>query len=613
MFVRIWKKRMNKIKKLTKKIFYAFFCVICLLSVFSSCSKSSKKKSFISSLNSIDALIQQGFYSDAVNEISKLEKTAFNSWTQLGIVKRYLKLSETDRAQKFLLECLKKNPENLEIRSVLTNLYLEKKDFDNAVFYGKELKGSKFGSLYSEAVFSKVLNSEKDSSALFSMDFYSEYFDAYQGSKNQAWLVNCALLNLISGNYESAKKLSPENAENPFFWALCNFDAEDYGNSIFYSDIALSSNKHIDLKLDSYLTSILSDCYVFLSDYDSAEVVRENFIERIQNSSSYDYPELPVILTNSAVWNFDKQNYESAFDLILLTLNNFPDFFPALSVYADFSYKTDVSKTESFQQRELRDYGMASLEMEKYDNRLKIPFSDVVFRVNKSLEKLKTPELYLLSYDLKYKNQKNYSVNEKTSDLYKMIERNSVENEIPSVLLTYAVQFLISVNKLDEAWNLLSKSVCAKYGFDEDENFWKNVILNSSSIEFLQLEFLAYFAALKHLKREAFALYEHCVYECYNSEEDFYISAQVSDESCINLSDIYFANGELDKALKLYAKLTGRVNDSYLKSLIYYRISMIYFSKKDFFNAKLNADYAVSINSRNVEAKFLLSQIENKK
>ena len=613
MFVRIWKKRMNKIKKLTKKIFYAFFCVICLLSVFSSCSKSSKKKSFISSLNSIDALIQQGFYSDAVNEISKLEKTAFNSWTQLGIVKRYLKIAETDRAQKFLLECLKKNPENLEIRSVLTNLYLEKKDFDNAVFYGKELKGSKFGSLYSEAVFSKVLNSEKDSSALFSMDFYSEYFDAYQGSKNQAWLVNCALLNLISGNYESAKKLSPESAENPFFWALCNFDAEDYGNSIFYSDIALSSNKHIDLKLDSYLTSILSDCYVFLSDYDSAEVVRENFIDRIQNSSSYDYPELPVILTNSAVWNFDKQNYESAFDLILLTLNNFPDFFPALSVYADFSYKTDVSKTESFQQRELRDYGMASLEMEKYDNRLKIPFSDVVFRVNKSLEKLKTPELYLLSYDLKYKNQKNYSVNEKTSDLYKMIERNSVENEIPSVLLNYAVQFLISVNKLDEAWNLLSKSVCTKYGFDEDENFWKNVILNSSSIEFLQLEFLAYFAALKHLKREALALYEHCVYECYNSEEDFYISAQVSDESCINLSDIYFANGELDKALKLYAKLTGRVNDSYLKSLIYYRISMIYFSKKDFFNAKLNADYAVSINSRNVEAKFLLSQIENKK
>ena len=155
------------------------------------------------------------------------------------------------------------------------------------------------------------------------MDFYSEYFDAYQGSKNQAWLVNCALLNLISGNYESAKKLSPENAENPFFWALCNFDAEDYGNSIFYSDIALSSNKHIDLKLDSYLTSILSDCYVFLSDYDSAEVVRENFIDRIQNSSSYDYPELPVILTNSAVWNFDKENYESAFDLILLTLNIF--------------------------------------------------------------------------------------------------------------------------------------------------------------------------------------------------------------------------------------------------------------------------------------------------
>ena len=158
---------MNKIKKLTKKIFYAFFCVICLMSVFSSCSKSSKKKSFVSSLDSIDALIQQGFYSDAVNELRKLEKTAFNSWTQLGIVKRYLKISETDYAEDFLLECVKKNPGNLEIRSVLTSIYLNKKDFDNAVFYGKELKGSKFGSLYSEAVFSKVLNSEKDNNVLF--------------------------------------------------------------------------------------------------------------------------------------------------------------------------------------------------------------------------------------------------------------------------------------------------------------------------------------------------------------------------------------------------------------------------------------------------------------
>ena len=604
---------MNKIKKLTKKIFYAFFCVICLMSVFSSCSKSSKKKSFVSSLDSIDALIQQGFYSDAANELRKLEKTAFNSWTQLGIVKRYLKISETDYAEDFLLECVKKNPGNLEIRSILTSIYLNKKDFDNAVFYGKELKGSKFGSLYSEAVFSKVLNSEKDNNVLFSMDFYSEYFDAYEGSKNQAWLVNCALLNLISGKYESAKKLSPENPENPFFWALCNFDAEDYGNSIFYSDLALSSDKNSDLKLHSYLTSLLSDCYVFLSDYDLAETVRENFIKRIKNSASHDYAELPVILTNSAVWNFDKGNYESAFDLILFTLNNFPDYFPALSVYANFSYKTDVSKTESVQQRELRDYGMASLEMEKYDNRLKIPFSDVVFRVEKSLENLKTPHLYLLSYDLKYKNQKNYSVNEKIADLYKMLERNSFENEIPPVLLNYAVQFLISVDKQDEAWNLLSKSVCSKFGFDEDENFWKNVILNSSSIEFLQLEFFAYFASLKHLKKEALALYEHCVYECYNSQDDFYISSQVSDESCINLADIYFANGEEKKALNLYAKLTGRVNDSYLKSLIYYRISMIYFSKKDLFNAKLNADYAVSINSRNFDAKFLLTQIENQK
>ncbi len=606
---------MHKVKKLAEKlsilIFFAFF-----LSVFASCSKSTQKKSFISSLDSVDALIKQGFYSDALKELKSLEKNAFNSWTVLGLTKRYLKISENESAKSLLISFYKKN-KNPEVCAILTNLFLKDNDFENAISYGKNLIGTKYGSFYSEAVFSSALKNQQNEDSYFSSDFYSVYFDAFTGSQNQAWLQNCAVLNLLEGKYSEALKLSPENAKNPYFWSLVNFDGEHFAESAFYGENFVQNLKikNENLKDFGKIVCLISDSYNYLADFSGAQKIRQKYIET-ENIKKFDAENIftPIIYTNSAIFEFQNKNYQEAKDLIIDVLNYFPDNFSALCVYADFSNKTNEQKSESFEQKTLHDYGMASLEMEKYENRVKIPFSDVISRVSSSLKQKKSVELEILYFDLVYAKSKKYSLQEKTFELYKILENNQISKNIyPDFLVNYAVDFFLSNKKTEEAQNLLYNFIFSKYNFLPEEDFWKNVISNMEKINLKQVEYLAYFALLQELEQESLVLSEYCAYDYFNSFDDFALSSKISKFSAINLGDIYYSSGKVSSAIKLYSKLTGIVQDEGLKSLIFYRIAKIYYDQKDFINAKINAQYSVSLNIRNVEAKFLLTRLEKEK
>lgn len=604
---------MHKILKLAEK-YSLFLFLIIFLSVFYSCSKSSQKKSFISSLDEVDALIKQGFYEDAVFNLEKLEKNAYNSWSQLGIVKRYLKLSEIKNAEEFLLKSLKNNPKNMEICAVLTDLYLNQKNYDSAIQYGKNLSDSKYGSLYSEAIFSKAIEDKKKLDYFYSEDLFDLYFKAYETSMNQVWLQNCAVFYLLNGNYSKAQELSPEKAENLLFWILVNYDSAHYGDTIFYGNEFIKKNSITD-KNYAEIVSLVSDSYFYLLDLNSSQKVREDFI-KLQNSYKIDKENIfiPIIYTNSAVWQFEFNNRKEAFSEILTVLNNFPDYFNALSVYADFSYKSNLIKEESSEQKLLRDYGIATLEMEKFEKSLKIPFSDVIFRVKSAMEKNNSYQIQILNFDLLTAKNQAKTQTEKISELYNLLEKNQLgQNSYPDEILNYSVNFLLNNNKTEEAQNLFYNFIYEKYNFSVDEYFWKSVLLNIKNIDLSNLELLAFFAAFENRKNESLALYEYVVYEYFNSINDFVISSNISTNSVINLADIYYSTGKTENALKLYSKLTGKINDHLLKSLVFYRISKIYFDKNDFINAKINADYAISLNPRNVDAKYLVSLIENLK
>src|SRR5574344_416836 len=89
-----------------------------------SCSSHSESTSFISALDEIDNYISLGDTEEAVSLLNKISKKTFNSFSTLGVYKRYMTLGEKTLAEKSLIKGLKKQPNNLEMTAVYTNFLL---------------------------------------------------------------------------------------------------------------------------------------------------------------------------------------------------------------------------------------------------------------------------------------------------------------------------------------------------------------------------------------------------------------------------------------------------------------------------------------------------------
>ena len=51
----------------------------------------------------------------ALKELKKAEKRAYDSWSYIGIYKRYINIGDSLRAEKLLKKALKKNADNEEL------------------------------------------------------------------------------------------------------------------------------------------------------------------------------------------------------------------------------------------------------------------------------------------------------------------------------------------------------------------------------------------------------------------------------------------------------------------------------------------------------------------
>ncbi|WP_288751806.1 tetratricopeptide repeat protein, partial [uncultured Treponema sp.] len=111
----------------------------------------------MSALDEIDALISQQQYKEALKELGKIEKKAYGSWPQLGVFRRYAQIGENARAEKVLVRALKSNPKNEELNAVYAHFLLRAGKLDQALEAGKCLQGTKYGSVYSEAVLQDTL------------------------------------------------------------------------------------------------------------------------------------------------------------------------------------------------------------------------------------------------------------------------------------------------------------------------------------------------------------------------------------------------------------------------------------------------------------------------
>lgn len=606
------------------------FLLISLISIFllcfSSCKMKAEQKSLTSQFETIDALINQSQMDLAVKSLKKIEKKAHDSWSNIAVFKRYILLGEKERADLLLKKALKKNSENLELLAVYSNFLIKENRFDEAKNYAKKLCGTKYSSIYSELILKSAVNqktqNENSSKSLFydEQQFYQIYLDAYNSTKNPIWLKNCAVFDLTNGYFEKASLLNPgvyADADDAFFWAEILYDAKKYYASLEVLEKSKKimndyQNKSRFMTSEVKIAALESDIYMALSDMENSQKIRQNLIDEIENIhiTSEDEQYLPVIFVNSAIWEMNCGNADACADLLFYAVNKWTDYVPALVLYADFAYNSSLQRKEDTEILALRNAGITSLEMEKYDKRRKIPLSDAIYRIDTALEKKNDPYLEIVKLDLKYKTNKNLSEKEKNRDLWYLLEDiYETEKTYNYLLVQYALNYLLRTNQKADAWKVFYDYVSQKNNFSEKRNFWEQFIEKINEIELPVCEFAGYFAAENKLVEEAVRIYEYCVYESAGFLEDGLISPNVSTQACMNLADIYFSIGKKDKALKLYGIISGRETKNSLRSDIFYRIANIYVAQGDIKNALRLAEYSYSLYPQSVRASVLKDKL----
>ena len=617
---------MKEVKKLKSFISISIFLGM-ILFCFSACSMRAEQNSLTSQLEIIDALISQNQMQSAIKELKKVEKRAYDSWSYIGIYKRFILIGEQNLAEKIIKKALKKNKQNQELLAVYTNFLLRQNRLEDAGKYAEKLRNGNYASLYSELVLRESQKQVTDQGAYAfyqNEDFYQIYLDAYKGSKNPIWLRNCAVYNLTQGLYNQASLLNPPayaDVDDAYFWGLCLYDAGKYNFAIealekahkYYSDY---DNKKQFKCNEIQIVALESDAYMAVSDFEQADLVRSCVVNNIDTvfADIKDDTLLPIIMVNSAIYAKNQMSEDYFADLLFYIVNRWPDYVPALILYSDFAYTSNLEKKEDDEVAALRRAGIKSLEMEKYDSRRKIPLSDALYRIEQSLKRKADPYLSITKLDLKYKTDPKLSEKDKYRDLWVLLEDNYIEGEIYHTLLVqYALNFLLTTKEYDDAWNLFYKFTTSHGTYDVKRDFWEQFIEQMKYYDLPIVEMAAWFASDLKKTNEAIRIYEYCVYESAGLLEDGLISPLVSSASCMNLANIYFSIGKKDRALDLYGKIAGREVNNAKRSEIFYRIACIYSALGDIKNALRSSEYASSLYPENERASVLKDKLRAKK
>ena len=563
----------------------------------------------------------------AIKELKKVEKRAYDSWSYIGIYKRFILIGEQNLAEKIIKKALKKNKQNQELLAVYTNFLLRQNRLEDAGKYAEKLRNGNYASLYSELVLresQKQVTNQGAYAFYQNEDFYQIYLDAYKGSKNPIWLRNCAVYNLTQGLYNQASLLNPPayaDVDDAYFWGLCLYDAGKYNFAIealekahkFYSDY---DNKKQFKCNEIQIVALESDAYMAVSDFEQADLVRSCVVNNIDTvfADIKDDTLLPLIMVNSAIYAKNQMSEDYFADLLFYIVNRWPDYVPALILYSDFAYTSNLEKKEDDEVAALRRAGIKSLEMEKYDSRRKIPLSDALYRIDQSLKRKADPYLSITKLDLKYKTDPKLSEKDKYRDLWVLLEDNYIEGEIYHTLLVqYALNFLLTTKEYDDAWNLFYKFTTSHGTYDVKRDFWEQFIEQMKYYDLPIVEMAAWFASDLKKTNEAIRIYEYCVYESAGLLEDGLISPLVSSASCMNLANIYFSIGKKERALDLYGKIAGREVNNAKRSEIFYRIACIYSALGDIKNALRSSEYASSLYPENERASVLKDKLRAKK
>ena len=601
------------------------FLALCIFlwGLFSSCKMQATRSSFTGMLDGIDYLIEQDMSVDALAELKKAEKRTYDSWSRIGIYRRYMQLGEIKRAENVLKKGLKKIPKNPEMSAVYTQLLMRSGRNAEALKIAECLQGSRFGSLYSEAYFNNLAGAV----SLFNKAHFQIFYDAYVGSHDSYWLRNCALIYAKDGDYENAARLQPVacwEPEDAYFWSLVMFDARQYSAAAAYAEKArelypVSSVRSRHLVSLIEIVSLLSDSYVALSETEAAESVRHELLARLEeNTAGFNSTDdsvqvlLPALYVDSALFSEANGDDNECARLLTHAVDTWPDYVPALVAYADFAYRTSLPLEEDMRERTLRDAGIATLKMEAYDSVAKIPVSDAQWRMDRSLERYNNPQLYIARLNLKYATDNSLTKEEKIAEVWEELEKSAEKGNVyPELIFEYALNTLLSYGRIDDAERIFRKYIVTKYAFSTVHDFWQETVAHVRDFTVREAEYAAWFAAYNRLADTAVRLYEYCVHESGGiiSGDGKTISALVSTPSCMNLALIYRSLGMTAQALDLYATTATRAASAFHRAEIHYRMARIYAAQNKKQEALRSCGYALALRPAFARAKLLRDQL----
>jgi Tfp pilus assembly protein PilF len=612
-------------------LLFSLFIFIYITAV-CSCSLSGGRRPLTSELDEIDSLIEQGLYTDASSQLKKTEKHASGSWEHIGVYRRYMQLGEKENAERVLKHAVARNPHNPELCSVYSHFLLREGRTAEALRMAESLQNTRYGSFYSEAVLrSKEEKSEDtgDINPYLKPTYMSVYYDAYTGSKDTYWLRDWAVIGMMQGNTSRVVALQPDrfvSLSDAYFWALVQYDCGNFDTTatdladaaVLYTTAPVQEQRKVTT---ADLTVLSSDVYNALSDADRAEQIRRTLLGQLAEADPDDQitvPSdlLPYIYVNCAVWAEGRGDDTECRRLLALTVQKWPDFVPGLILYADFAYRSSLPRKEDAEQLALRASGVATLEMQKYDSRPRIPVADAAARMDAGLVHTHDPLLYIARLDLKYKTDASLTTDDKIADLWRVLEKNTTDvDQYPPLLFEYAVNLLIKYDHQDDAWQLFRQYVGNRCSFDPARNFWDQVMSQIHSLSLSEAEYAAWFAASQRLGATAQRLYEYCVYESDGSSGESgsrQITPGVTNQSCMNLAMVYNCRGDRRDALDLYGQTAGRTSDIKQKAEILYRMGCVYEQEGNRKDAVRSAEYALSLDPSHARAQLLRDRLTEK-
>ena len=545
--------------------FVAFFLL--LVALFG-CEVTVETDSFLTNLTSIDSCIQKKDYTTAFSLLKKASKNAYRPIQKISIVKRAFSLEQNHFAEKYLKKSIKQFPDHKELLAIYVHFLIRNNRQTEALQYAKQLQATSYESLLAEIEFNNVEFSYTD-------EKYLPYFNAaYKATNNYIFLQNSLVIYALQGRISEGLKLITDK----------DFLPEDFLAQLYYdggkfrSCIETITNDTVQGHM------LLADSYMHLSLPEEALAHWKYVYQNTKNPS-------PELHYNIARCYLDSNDIENAVTFIENFIKVYPDYELALILYGQMALQ--LHKTFDFDEASqvLFAKGLKTLDMIQFEKLRTIPLYEPKKKMDESLKR--NHQNMLAVENLKYSwILDETSTKQKENELWLMLENDSTFNYTNDYLYQTAVHFFVTTRKWEEALRIL-KNYC-KIDFDTLMQSFNEGRLNSWQKEYAAYLLATYFGNIE----DAILLYEDVLTENKNN-----IYAR------INLGKIYEKSGNYDKAIEVFSDSVGFIQDSLIRSDIFYSLGNCFYVKNEFSKAKIYLEKSIELNPNNAKTRRLLGTL----